>query len=194
MFQSREAVVSSQQRRRLGKRSAVLATGPAAVVRYGSQHPQVPVRHSPPRGSPPGLMLLPAYSGPARARPEGGRCRRTRRMHDPVATTEWRWSESKVSRVVSLVAQASFSHQRDSAAKRQRFAAALLPRLFGNRIPGHTARAPPVRRSSITTTVREQNPRSHYKGATGRVRTGDQRYPVLCRCQLGQYIPTLTSS
>ena len=34
------------------------------------------------------------------------------------------------------------------------------------------------RRSFITTTVREQRPRSHLKGATGRVRTGDQRYPV----------------
>ena len=47
-----------------------------------------------------------------------------------------------------------------------RFAAALLPRLFGT------------------------NPRSHHKGATGRVRTGDQRLPVLCHCQLGQDIPT----
>ena len=36
-----------------------------------------------------------------------------------------------------------------------RFAAALLPRLFG------------------------KNPRSHHKGATGRVRTGNQRLPVL---------------
>ena len=47
----------------------------------------------------------------------------------------------------------------------RRFAAALLPRLFGT------------------------NPRSHHKGATGRVRTGDQRLPVLCHCQLGQDIP-----
>ena len=46
-----------------------------------------------------------------------------------------------------------------------------------------------VSRSFITTTVREQRPRSHHKGATGRVRTGDQRYPVLCHCQLGQEIP-----
>ena len=46
-----------------------------------------------------------------------------------------------------------------------------------------------IRRSFITTTVREQRPRSHHKGATGRVRTGDQRYPVLCHCQLGQDIP-----
>ena len=30
-----------------------------------------------------------------------------------------------------------------------------------------------VRRSFITTNVREQRPRSHHKGATGRVRTGD---------------------
>ena len=36
------------------------------------------------------------------------------------------------------------------------------------------------------TTFREQHPRSHHKGATGTVRTGDQRYPVLCQCQLGQ--------
>ena len=43
----------------------------------------------------------------------------------------------------------------------RRFAAALIPRLFGK-------------------------PRSHYKGATGRVRTGDQLLPVLCHCQLGQ--------
>ena len=34
-----------------------------------------------------------------------------------------------------------------------------------------------VRRSFITTTVREQHPRSHHKCATGRVRTGD-----LSRC------------
>ena len=52
-----------------------------------------------------------------------------------------------------------------SAFEGRRFAAALLPRLFGT------------------------NPRSHHKGATGRVRTGDQRLPVLCRCQLGQDIP-----
>ena len=32
----------------------------------------------------------------------------------------------------------------------------------------------------FTTTVREQNPRSHHKGPTSRVRTGDQEYPVLC--------------
>ena len=38
----------------------------------------------------------------------------------------------------------------------RRFAAALLPRLFG------------------------KNPRSHHKCATGRVRTGDQRLPVVC--------------
>ena len=54
-----------------------------------------------------------------------------------------------------------------------RFAAALLPRLFGT------------------------NPRSHHKGTTGRVRTKDQRLPVLCHCQLGQDmildIPTKTS-
>ena len=46
------------------------------------------------------------------------------------------------------------------------FAAALLPRLFGT------------------------NPRSHHKGATGRVRTGNQRLAILCHCQLGQGIPS----
>ena len=55
-------------------------------------------------------------------------------------------------------------------------------------LQGVTAKAE-ARRSFITTTVREQRPRSHHKGTTGRVRTGDQRYPVLCRCQLGQDIP-----
>ena len=39
-----------------------------------------------------------------------------------------------------------------------------------------------VRPSFITTTVREQRPRSHHKGAIGRVRTGNQRLPVLCHC------------
>ena len=43
-----------------------------------------------------------------------------------------------------------------------------------------------IRRSFITTTGREQNPRS--QGATGRVRTGDQRYPILCHCQLGTQV------
>ena len=43
-----------------------------------------------------------------------------------------------------------------------------------------------VRRSVITTTVRDQSPRSHHKGVTGRVRTGDKRYPALYHCQLGQ--------
>ena len=36
-------------------------------------------------------------------------------------------------------------------------------------------------------------PRSHHKGATCRVRTGDQRYPILCHCQLGQDIPYMNS-
>ena len=49
--------------------------------------------------------------------------------------------------------------------RRFKFAAALLQRLFG------------------------KNPRSHHKGATGRVQTGDQRLPVLYRIQLGQDIP-----
>ena len=38
-----------------------------------------------------------------------------------------------------------------------------------------------VRRSCITTTVREKRPRSHHKGATGSFRTGDQRYPLPTR-------------
>ena len=42
-----------------------------------------------------------------------------------------------------------------------------------------------VRRSFITTTVRDE---SHVT-PQGRVRTGDQRLPVLCHCQLGQDIP-----
>ena len=46
----------------------------------------------------------------------------------------------------------------------QRFAAALLPRLFGT------------------------NPRSHHKGSTSRVRTGDQLLPVLCHCQLSRLL------
>ena len=55
------------------------------------------------------------------------------------------------------------------------FAAALLPRLLGNNIPGHTTL-------------------SDHRGATGnsgkvwRLQTGDQQYPGLCHCQLGQYI------
>ena len=52
----------------------------------------------------------------------------------------------------------------------RRFAAALLPRLFGT------------------------NPRSHHKGATGRVQTGDQLLPVLCHCQLGQDIPIVDAA
>ena len=46
----------------------------------------------------------------------------------------------------------------------QRLAAALLPRLLG------------------------KNARSHHKGTTGRVRTGDQLLQCLCHCQLGQDI------
>ena len=46
-----------------------------------------------------------------------------------------------------------------------------------------------VRRSFIATTVRDQSPRSHHKGTTSLVRTGYQRYPALCHCQLGQHIP-----
>ena len=50
-----------------------------------------------------------------------------------------------------------------------------------------------VRRSFITTTVWGLHPRSHHKGATGRVRTGNRLYPVLCHCQLGQDIPIILS-
>ena len=44
-----------------------------------------------------------------------------------------------------------------------------------------------VSSSFNATTFQEQLPRSHHKGATGRVRTGDRLYPVLrqCHCQLG---------
>ena len=49
----------------------------------------------------------------------------------------------------------------------RRFSTALLPRLFWT------------------------NPRSHNKGATCRVRTGDQLLPVLCHCQHGQDIPNI---
>ena len=52
--------------------------------------------------------------------------------------------------------------------KRRRFAAALLSRLFGK-----TSQVTPQRR---------------HRG-TGRDRPGDQLYPVLCHCQLGQDIP-----
>ena len=45
-------------------------------------------------------------------------------------------------------------------------------------------------RSSFVNTW-DQSPRLHHKGATGRVRTGDQQYPTLCHCQLGQDIPSL---
>ena len=60
-----------------------------------------------------------------------------------------------------------------------------------------------VRRSfTKTTTIREQRPRSHHKGATdanatgskGRVRTGDRQHLVLCLCQLGQDIPSRCTS
>ena len=44
----------------------------------------------------------------------------------------------------------------------------------GNAEIGGLGPAGEVRRSFITTTVREQHPRSHHKGATGRVRTGEQ--------------------
>ena len=60
--------------------------------------------------------------------------------------------------------QISAVNLKGRASQGRRFAAALVPRLFG------------------------KNPRSHHKGATGRIRTGDQleRLPVLCHCQLGQ--------
>ena len=37
--------------------------------------------------------------------------------------------------------------------------------------------------------IRSIRSRSRHKGATGRVRTGDRRYPALCHCRLGQDIP-----
>ena len=46
-----------------------------------------------------------------------------------------------------------------------------------------------VRRSFITTTIREQRPRSHHKGAIGRVRTGDQRPLIRLVCQPGYLLP-----
>ena len=46
-----------------------------------------------------------------------------------------------------------------------------------------------VRSSFNTTTVQDEDPRSHHKGTTGRVQTGDRLYLVLCHCQLGQGIP-----
>ena len=50
--------------------------------------------------------------------------------------------------------------------KRQRLAAALLPILFWNKVPGHATRVPQVEL------------------------TGNQLHPVLYHCQLGQNIPT----
>ena len=47
--------------------------------------------------------------------------------------------------------------------KRRGFTAALIPRLFGNSIPGHTTRVPPV-----------------CKRIRGRIGTVVQRHPVLC--------------
>ena len=61
----------------------------------------------------------------------------------------------------SLGVWAGYSHN-----VRRSFAAALLHRLFGNNCP-----------------------RPPNKGATGRVRIGDQLYPLLCHCKLGQDIP-----
>ena len=54
------------------------------------------------------------------------------------------------------------SHRQAVSHGHSRAEVALLPRLFW------------------------KNPRSHRKGATGMVRTGNQRLPVLCHCQLGQ--------
>ena len=57
----------------------------------------------------------------------------------------------------------------------------------------HTLYRAEVRRSFITTLF-GTNPRSHHKGATDRVRTGDQLLPVLCYCQHGQDIPNTSTS
>ena len=94
------------------------------------------------------------------ARPEDSRHRSLNLGPGPLT----RWSDHTTRRCGLSKAEFKFvrSHPAltDSELGR-RFAAALLPRLFGT------------------------NPRSHHKGATGRVRTGDQRLPVLCHCQLG---------
>ena len=50
-------------------------------------------------------------------------------------------------------------------------------KLISARLPIEFVRAE-VRRSFITTTVLEQRPWSHHKGATSRVRNGNQRYPM----------------
>ena len=54
---------------------------------------------------------------------------------------------------------------------RRGIAAALIPRLFGNSIPGDNARAPPAYKRIVAS------------DGKGRDRTGDRRHPVLCRCQ-----------
>ena len=50
-----------------------------------------------------------------------------------------------------------------------------------------------VRRSFITTTVREQRPRSHHKGATNRVRTGDDGIRFYAIVNLGNASPDGTN-
>ena len=77
------------------------------------------------------------------------------------------WLELSVPLATTVAAAASCISNLGTQNSGWRFSAALLPRLFWT------------------------NPRSHHKGATGRVRTGDQLLPVLCHCQLGQDIPTV---
>ena len=60
---------------------------------------------------------------------------------------------------------------------RRRFAAAFIPRLFWNNIPGHTTRAPPMQTQRAV--------RVGFKLAI----VVDRRHPVQYLCQLGQDIP-----
>ena len=55
------------------------------------------------------------------------------------------WSPSRVTvSTIQVVGWDSYSDSSLWVVTRRRFAAASLPRLFGNRIPGHTTRAPPT--------------------------------------------------
>ena len=80
-------------------------------------------------------------------------------FHFSIAPVEfWCYTYTRYTRVTRL--QKILTAKFDWPILGRRFAAALLPRLFW------------------------KNPRSHHKGATSRVRTGDQLLPVLCHCQL----------
>ena len=58
------------------------------------------------------------------------------------------------------------------------------------RVPSRRRRASAIigRRFAAAERLFGKNSRSHHKGATGRVRTGDQLLPILCHCQLGQVV------